>query len=70
MARVFYLVPMHIGTDNAALIWYQTLQRLWSTVLFGDFAYMVAASADEFGMEPGPSSNENIQGRRFIIGME
>lgn len=43
--KVFYLVAMDIGTDKAALIWYQTLQRLWPNAIFGDFAYMVAESA-------------------------
>ena len=43
--KVFYLVAMDIGTDKAALIWYSTLQRLWPTAIFGDFAYMVAESA-------------------------
>ena len=43
--KVFYLVAMDIGTEKAALIWYQTLQRLWPNALFGDFAYMVADSA-------------------------
>ncbi len=43
--KVFYLVAMDIGTDKAALIWYTTLQRLWSTAAFGDFAYVLAMSA-------------------------
>lgn len=43
--KAFYLVAMDIGTDKAALIWYTTLQRLWPSALFNDFAVMVADSA-------------------------
>ena len=43
--RVFYLVASDIGTDKAALIWYNTLQRLWPTAVFSDFAGVVVLAA-------------------------
>jgi Zn-dependent metalloprotease len=43
--KVFYLVATDIGTDKAAVIWYATLQKLWPSALFEDFAFMVAESA-------------------------
>lgn len=42
--KVFYLVSMDIGTDKAALIWYTTLQRLWPTAVFADFATVLVQS--------------------------
>ena len=43
--KVFYLVAMDIGTDKAALIWYTTLQNLWSTAVFSDFASVLVRSS-------------------------
>jgi Zn-dependent metalloprotease len=45
--KVFYLVATddNIGTDKAALIWYTTLQKLWSTAVFSDFARVLVDSA-------------------------
>jgi Zn-dependent metalloprotease len=43
--KVFYLVAMDIGTEKAALIWYTTLQNLWSTAVFSDFANVLVRSA-------------------------
>jgi Zn-dependent metalloprotease len=43
--KVFYLVAIDIGTDKAALIWYTTLQNLWPTAVFSDFASVLVQSA-------------------------
>jgi hypothetical protein len=32
---------MDVGSDGAALIWYQTLQRLWPAARFDAFALVV-----------------------------
>jgi Zn-dependent metalloprotease len=43
--KVFYLVSMEIGTDKAALIWYNALQRLWASAVFNDAVQMIVNSA-------------------------
>ncbi len=43
--RAFYLVSMEIGTDKAALIWYDTLQKLWATAKFNDAVEVIVESA-------------------------
>jgi Zn-dependent metalloprotease len=43
--RAFYLVSMEIGTDKAALIWYDALQKLWSTAKFNDAVEVIVESA-------------------------
>ena len=45
MNKAFYLTAMDIGTDQAASIWYNALQNLWSTANFNDaFEQIVKAS--------------------------
>jgi Zn-dependent metalloprotease len=34
MNKAFYLTAIEIGTDEAALIWYNALQNLWPTANF------------------------------------
>jgi Zn-dependent metalloprotease len=43
--KVFYLVAMDIGTDKAALIWYDTLQKLPPDAMFSTFAVSIVDSA-------------------------
>ncbi|HLO14693.1 MAG TPA: M4 family metallopeptidase [Anaerolineales bacterium] len=43
--KVFYLVAMDIGTDKAALIWYDTLQKLPPDAMFQTFAIYLTDSA-------------------------
>jgi len=43
--KVFYLVAMDIGTDKAALIWYDTLQKLPPDAMFQHFAFFLTDSA-------------------------
>ncbi|HJR79138.1 MAG TPA: M4 family metallopeptidase [Anaerolineales bacterium] len=43
--KVFYLVAMDIGSDEAALIWYDTLQKIPSEAHFSDFAIILTDSA-------------------------
>lgn len=45
--KVFYLVATdnNLGSDKAALIWYTTLQNLWPTAVFSDFASVLVRSA-------------------------
>jgi len=43
--KVFYLVAMEIGTDKAALIWYDTLQKLPLDAMFQTFAVYLTDSA-------------------------
>ncbi len=43
--RAFYLVSMEIGTDKATLIWYDALQKLWSTAKFNDAVAVIVESA-------------------------
>jgi Zn-dependent metalloprotease len=43
--RAFYLVAMEIGTDKATLIWYDALQKLWSTAKFNDAVAVTVESA-------------------------
>lgn len=45
MNKAFYLTAKEIGTDQAALIWYTALQKLWSTANFNDaYKQIVTAS--------------------------
>lgn len=39
--KVFYLVSLEIGTDIAALIWYNALQKLWPSANFNDAAVKI-----------------------------
>ena len=43
--RAFYMVSMEIGTDKAALIWYDALQKLWATAKFNDAVEVIVESA-------------------------
>ncbi len=43
--RAFYLVSTEIGTDKATLIWYEGLQKLWSTAKFNDAVEVIVDSA-------------------------
>jgi len=44
--RVFYLVATdQLGTERAAQLWYNTLQNLWPTAEFADFAYVLISTA-------------------------
>ena len=43
--RWFYLMASDLGMENAALIWYQTLQNLWPTAQFSDAATVAAMQA-------------------------
>ncbi len=43
--KAFYLVAMEIGTDKATLIWYNALQKLWSTAKFNDAVQVIVESA-------------------------
>ncbi|NIS78971.1 MAG: peptidase M4 family protein [Anaerolineales bacterium] len=43
--KAFYLVAMEIGTDKATLIWYDALQKLWSTAKFNDAVQVIVESA-------------------------
>jgi Zn-dependent metalloprotease len=43
--KAFYLVAMEIGTDKAAFIWYQALQKLWPTAKFNDAVKVITDAA-------------------------
>ncbi len=43
--RWFYLMATDLGMDEAAVIWYATLQNLWPTAQFADAAHVAAAQA-------------------------
>jgi Zn-dependent metalloprotease len=43
--RWFYLMAIDLGMDQAAIIWYATLQNLWPTAQFADAAQVAAAQA-------------------------
>ena len=43
--RWFYLMATDLGMDEAAKIWYATLQSLWPTAQFADAAHVAAAQA-------------------------
>jgi Zn-dependent metalloprotease len=43
--RWFYLMATDLGMNEAALIWYATLQNLWPTTQFADAAHVAAAQA-------------------------
>jgi Zn-dependent metalloprotease len=43
--KAFYLAAMEIGTDKAALIWYNALQKLWATANFNDAVAVIVGSA-------------------------
>ncbi|WP_440603925.1 M4 family metallopeptidase [Bacillus sp. GB_SG_008] len=45
--KVFYLVSMEIGTDKAALIWYNAIQNLFTTTNFNQFAQIVIKAAQK-----------------------
>jgi Zn-dependent metalloprotease len=47
MNKAFYLTARRIETDNAFLIWYTALQKLWPTAKFNDACgQIVKASQD------------------------
>ena len=43
--RWFYLMATDLGMNDAAVIWYATLQNLWPTAQFADAAHVAAAQA-------------------------
>jgi Zn-dependent metalloprotease len=43
--KAFYLVSMDIGTDKAALIWYEGLKSLWTTAQFADAVKVLVKAA-------------------------
>ena len=43
--KAFYLVSMDIGTDKAALIWYEGLKNLWPTAQFADAVKVLVKAA-------------------------
>ena len=43
--KAFYFVAMGIGTEKAALIWYEALKKLWSTAKFNDAVEVIVESA-------------------------
>ena len=43
--RWFYLMATDLGMDEAAKIWYATLQNLWPTAQYADTAQVAAAQA-------------------------
>ncbi|GAB4463544.1 MAG: M4 family metallopeptidase [Elainellaceae cyanobacterium] len=45
--KAFYLTAMEIGTDNAALIWFSALQKLWPTAQFDDAVAVIVTAARE-----------------------
>ncbi|KAB7648061.1 M4 family metallopeptidase [Bacillus cereus] len=45
--KVFYLVSMEIGTDKAALIWYNAMHSLFATTNFNQFAQIVNKAAQK-----------------------
>lgn len=45
MNKVFYLVAMEIGTEKATQLWYDALQKLWSTATFNDAFGVIVESA-------------------------
>lgn len=45
--KVFYLVSMEIGTDKAAVIWYNAIQSLFATANFNQFAQIVIKAAQK-----------------------
>ncbi|SNQ60462.1 Protease PrtS [Candidatus Methanoperedens nitroreducens] len=51
--KAFYLAAteMNLGTDKAALIWYNALQKLWPTANFNDAVKVIAQSAKDLANE-------------------
>jgi Zn-dependent metalloprotease len=47
--RAFYLVATTVGTDKAALIWYQGQQLLWPTAQFADAKAVLVEAARTLG---------------------
>ncbi|MGE5329512.1 MAG: M4 family metallopeptidase [Deltaproteobacteria bacterium] len=45
MNKAFYLTAIEIGTDQAALIWYNALQHLWPTAIFKDAVIEIVKAA-------------------------
>lgn len=43
--KAFHLVAMEIGTDIAALIWYNALQKLWASATFNDAVIKIVEAA-------------------------
>ncbi|MCK1992192.1 M4 family metallopeptidase [Peribacillus muralis] len=43
--KAFYLVSMEIGTDKAALIWFEAMQHLFATANFNQFVQVVLKAA-------------------------
>jgi Zn-dependent metalloprotease len=46
--KAFYLVSMDIGTDKAAIIWYEGLKNLWPTAQFADAVKVLVRAAQTF----------------------
>lgn len=45
--KAFYLVAIEIGTDKAALIWYNAMQNLYATTNFNQFVQIVIKAAQK-----------------------
>ncbi|WP_249597193.1 M4 family metallopeptidase [Peribacillus frigoritolerans] len=45
--KAFYLVSMEIGTDKAALIWFNAMQNLFATANFNQFVQIVIKAAQK-----------------------
>lgn len=43
--KAFYLVAMRIGTDKGALLWYESLKKLWATAKFNDAVGVIVDTA-------------------------
>jgi Zn-dependent metalloprotease len=45
MNKAFYLTAIELGTDQAALIWYNALQNLWPTAIFKEAVGQIVEAA-------------------------
>ncbi len=69
--RVFYLVSMDIGTEEAALIWYTALQKLWATATFNDAAQVIAGAALDLSKagKVRPGSAQSVRAAFKAVGL-
>jgi Zn-dependent metalloprotease len=69
--KAFYLVAMAIGTDDAALIWYEGLKKLWPTARFNDAVNALVQAAQELQRDKKvrPAATQTVRSAFREVGL-
>ena len=66
--KVFYLVAKEIGTDKAALLWFETLKTLKPTTNFKSFKTALLKQAKKLAKAGSvPATTENVAKQSFLV---